>query len=125
MNIHVDPVQDILRARRRPPRNSASERDRLDRAAGKLFADLIAAGATSGTFYIAIGAGELHLYSPRAVMLLAQERSLSCDFVVDWHELKRDIADVPTRQSKRPRSEPASALSPVSDAGSTLQEVSA
>ena len=119
MNMHVDPLPNVLRAQRRyVPANTPRERDRLDAAACKLTAELIQAGAERSTFYFTIGAGELHLYSPREVMLLAQAQGLRCDFVVDWHELKSNIADVNPRHPQRPRSEPASVLSPT-DAGST------
>jgi hypothetical protein len=120
MTVHIDPITNILHL---PHRHTPTERDRLDVAATKLAGELQAAGATMGSFYITYGLDELHLYAPRAVMLLAQANGLACDFVVDWHELKSNIADTPTRHSLR--SEPASALSPVSDAGSTLSEVSA
>lgn len=126
MNLRVDPIADILRARtRHVPQNTPRERDRLDAAAAKLTAELIQAGAARGSFYLTIGAGELHLYAPREVMLLAQDKGLACCFVVDWHELNLDIADVPNnRQTQRPRPEPASVMSPT-DAGSTLSEAGA
>lgn len=122
MNLHVDPIANVFRARRPRyvPQNTPALRMRLDEAACKLTVELIHAGAKGGSFYVTIGAGELHLYSPGEVMRLAQDAQLRCAFVVDWHELKSDIADAPTRHPPRPRSEPASAVSPGVDAGSSL-----
>lgn len=122
MNLHVDPETNIFRARRPRyvPLNTPAMRQRLDEAACRLTVELVRAGAKGGAFYITIGAGELHLFSPREVMKMAQDSELRCDFVVDWHELKSNIAAGPPPASHSPRSEPASAVSPGVDAGSTL-----
>jgi hypothetical protein len=67
-------------------RDAASKRDRLDAAAALLSADLIAAGAKRGDFYITIGDGELHVYGKGSTLVAAHAAAISCAYPVEWHE---------------------------------------
>lgn len=81
----------------------ASARDRLDRAAGKLFADLLSAGLPSGSFYVTIGDGELHVYA-RAEDVASAARGpkvlIACDYPVEWHFAEVDVRPVGVVQAE-------------------------
>lgn len=68
-------------------RDARSERDWLGAAATLLCADLWAAGFERQSFYITIGAGELHVYarSERPDVMPA------CAYPVEWHVAKVDV----------------------------------
>jgi hypothetical protein len=99
-------------------RDATSKRDRLDASATLLCADLMLAGHKRGSFYITIGDGELHVYARADVLAaIAKGAPPKCDYPVEWHETKSNIADEPTRKNGL-RSEPASG--PKTDAGSPV-----